>query len=157
MSSNSKLIAGISQIILILIVIYGYLMALIPFNYYNTLIFGLPGVVVVPFRLIISSIIAYQSNNKTTRFIVVNLLMSFLVIIPLLGYLAIFSGLIISLVVGLAILPSLLNRPVVDVHEKVNNMSQDLTKAFNKNGVVNKYPSGVHRNGSVDVETVKSK
>ena len=152
MPNNLKLTLNISQIFLHLIVIYGYLVAVIPFGYFSkSIAFGLNGFIVVPTCLIISSVLAFQSENRTTRFVVFNLLMSMLAIIPLFGYLAILVGLVTALTVSIAIFTTLFNPKTVDLNEKIIDFGQSVGVNLNTNGVVNKYAPKT-RGESVDVE-----
>lgn len=71
------------------IIIFGYVVGMLPFGYWLTFWFVIP-------LTITNLILAIISKNKTTTYKAVNLIMSFIAIIPLLGFFARITGIIMS-------------------------------------------------------------
>lgn len=77
------------QIVFESIIIFGYIIGMLPFGYWLTMWF-------VILLTITTLILAVMSNNKTTTYTAVNIVMSVLAIIPLLGFFARIAGVIMS-------------------------------------------------------------
>ncbi len=100
MKKETKQILDYLHVIFEVIVIFTYIVSFVPAAYYFLFFITIP-------LLIAVLIFSLQKKDKATNYIVINLILSILVFIPVLGYLALIGGIVMSILSILIVMPEL--------------------------------------------------